>query len=145
MNTSYYLALQRNLRTGDVLKSPITAVNWTQHYALFWGYHEGHAWVVENLWDRGVVFTRFDNYLARVERINEIIHYRGADQDRLTIKHRANACIGQPYHRWNNNCEHLVNWVLYGHHYSAQAETVKTILGGLAVASLLVLVVRAAR
>lgn len=145
MNSSYYLALHKGLRTGDVLKSPITALNWTQHYALFWGYQEGHAWVVENLWDRGVVYTRFDHYMARVGRINEVIRFTGSEQDRLVVMQRANACIGQPYHRWNNNCEHLVNWILYDYHHSAQAETVKTILGGLAAAGLLLLIARAAR
>jgi len=72
MNHSMQLALRNQLRTGDLLYSPLTVLNMAQHLANFWGYYDGHAWMAENLEGQGVVYTRFDRYLSRVGRVNAI-------------------------------------------------------------------------
>lgn len=145
MNSSYYLAQRYGLCTGDVLKSPKSLFNLIQHYALFWGEYDGHAWVVENLVGHGVVFTQFDRYMTRVGRINHIDRYRGSDSARYTIMQRASSCVGQRYDQWNHNCEHLVNWILYGRRHSEQAETARNVLKGATALGLLLLLTRAAR
>lgn len=145
MHNSYHLSQRYALSTGDVLKSPKSLFNMIQHYALFWGEYDGHAWVVENLVGQGVVYTRFDHYLTRVGRINHIVRYSGSDNARRAIMQRADSCIGQPYDQWSHNCEHLVNWILYGRRYSEQAETAKNVLKGVAALGVLALLVRAGR
>ena len=100
--------------------------------------------MAENREGHGVVYTRFDDYLARVGRINSIVRYTGTEWDRQQVQQHAHERIGWPYDKWNYNCEQFANEVLHGQRHSQQAETVKGVLKGALVLGLLAGIVRAA-
>jgi len=145
MTISYQLAAQRHLHPGDRIVAPKSLLDMVQHHALFWGYDvHGHAWVVENLVNVGVTYTRFDHFMLRVRSINRIVRFRGDRWALEQVLQRAQARVGTRYDLANYNCEHFVNDVLHGQRHSGQAETAKEVLKGALVLGVLALIVRAA-
>lgn len=145
MTTSLQLANRYGLRAGDRIVAPKSLLDMVQHHALFWGYDaHGHAWVVENLVNVGVTYTRFDHFMLRVRSINRIARFRGDRWAPQQVLHRAQARVGRRYDLATYNCEHFVNDALHGQRHSRQAETAKEVMKGALVLGVLALIVRAA-
>lgn len=145
MKYSYQIAANYGLRSADLIKSPKSLFDLVQHYALFWGYDaNGDAWVVENIVGQGVVYTRIDQFLARVGKITQIIPFPGDEWMRPGVIERANSRIGRKYDALHYNCEHFVNDSLNFVTASKQADTVKGILAGLALVGVIAAIARRA-
>lgn len=143
MNNSYQIAAYYGLRGADLIKSPKSLFDLIQHYALFWGCDaNGDAWVLENLVGHGVVYTRMDNFLARVGKITAITKFQGNEWSRQQVIERASARAGWKYDAFTYNCEHFVNDALRATLESRQADTAKGILAGLAALVVIAAVAR---
>jgi hypothetical protein len=145
MTKSLQLANHYGLRAGDRIMAPKSMLDMVQHHALFWGYDaHGHAWVVENLVNVGVTYTRFDHFMLRVRSINRIARFRGDRWALQQVLRRAHAYVGRRYDLATYNCEHFVNEVLHGQRHSWQVETARGVLKGAFAIAVLAFIVRAA-
>ena len=103
------LGNNRNIQAGDGLSRLKGAVR-------HWGIYLGMGWVLEIVpksVPRIVAFETFaDGELVKI--------HRSLGSDRAEILARASAVQASPapYHWWSNNCQHLKNYVLFGHRYS---------------------------
>jgi hypothetical protein len=145
MTTSAILAANHRLRPADRIVAPKSLLNIVQHHALFAGHcAQGHAWVIENMVNVGVTYTRFDHFMQRIGTVKQIVRFGGDRWAQQAVVERAQQRLGRRYDLATYNCEHFVNDALHDQRHSRQAETAKEVLKGALVVGVLALIVRAA-
>lgn len=135
MTNSYAWAYRLGLQPGDRLLTPKSHLRVVRHHSLYVGVDAvGEAWVIENVVNQGVKWTRLDHLIQRVGYQPAVERFRGTGYQRTAIVNRALDRLGLPYNVLSYNCEHFVNEVQYGKRHSPQLDNAaKTLVGALSV------------
>ena len=132
--------MRLNFNTGDRLIRTKGGV-FSNHHALYVGWHNGYELVAENQRGYGVRYIRLNDFLAEGKLVS-IERFTGNEYQRQSIVPKINTMLGRGYDLVRYNCEHFVNEVLHGLPKSKQIETAAVLGGG---ALLLLLLASAAR
>ena len=143
MTNSYAWAHRLGLQQGDRLLTPKSNFQVVRHHSLYVGVDAvGEAWVIENVVNQGVKWTRLDHLIQRAGYQPEVERFRGTYAQRTLVVNRALDRLGLPYNVLSYNCEHFVNEVQHGRRHSSQVDSAMNVLGGALTFMLIVAVVR---
>lgn len=114
-------SIRMNLKPGDVIIVPITAINIAEHYLVY----IGNGQYMENHFIEGVRYVSEQQFMQRNKTYKRIRRFNGSEYQRIWAVNRAVSLHRRSYDPVNFNCEHFANIVQFGANYSKQSENVK--------------------
>jgi len=97
------------------------------HYAFFYGFdNKGILWLIERNED-SVVCISFEDFILEFASC-DIEYIENDPNKKEEILKRAREVASKSYKGDSNNCEHFVNYCVFGEHESNQAEITKAVV-----------------